>query len=296
MAVMPPLAGRRLERNPALVFDDTIITLSARTQDFNGQALVPRTLHASRSRGPRQLTVDQFVLRGVVGVDEDTTISALLPIVRKSLREPSAGGGPRRHIETVGLGDTLIMGKRQIYKKFGPGEATVASVLLGLEVPTGKTSHHFGGRLLPRPLQSGSGSFDALVGGAFTHVDGRWLINADAVFKLNTQADGFRFGNELRLDIGGQYRAIPSKYTSYDETTVNLIAEINARYNGRDEALGTSLPDSGGWKIYFTPGIQVIVSENLLFEGAVLVPFFQDLNGTQLRDDYTLVLGLRALL
>jgi len=290
----PPEAAPRLVRDPALVFDDTILTISARTQDFNGQAIVPRYAHLRRSLGARRLDVDQVLLRGVYGFDADTTATVLLPWVRKDLREPAPGGG-RRNITTSGLGDMLVLGKRQLHKTFGPARATVVSMLFGVKLPTGSTGKRHAGMRLPRPLQPGSGSWDVLGGGAFTHVDGRWLLNADALFRLNTSAEGFRFGNEWRLDVGGQYRLLPAKYKSFDETTVNLIAEINVRHRGRDRASGAIVRDSGGWQAWFTPGVQVIVSENLLFEGAVQIPMFQDLHGAQLEDDFLVIVGLRAL-
>ena len=57
----------------ALAYDDTIVTTSARTVDFNGQAFVPRAIHAEKSRAGAELHVDTLVSRAVLGLREDLT-------------------------------------------------------------------------------------------------------------------------------------------------------------------------------------------------------------------------------
>ncbi len=281
--------------DPALKYDDTIVTISARTQDFSGQGLIPRIAHLRRSGRGSTLSVWEGSVGAVYGIDEATTISLRVPYLSKSLRQPDPGGSGMRTLTSEGFGDVLVMGKRRLFQELGPARTTEASLLFGVEVPTGSTSQRDAGMRLPRPLQPGSGSWDPTFGGAFTRLDGRWLVNADALVKFNTGANGYRFGHQLRMDIGAQYRLIPAKYERFDETTVNLVLEANARYAGMDRASGVIQSNTGGWRLFLTPGVQVIANENLLFEAAVQVPVLQDLNGTQLRDEYTVIVGLRAL-
>lgn len=286
--------GVRGERDPGLddlglVYDDTIITTSARTVDFNGQAVVPRYIHTEKSGAGNDLSVDAVVTKVVFGLHQDLTVSLAVPYVSKHLDQ--SGGSPT--LRSEGLGDSALAGKYRFFQDTGPGETTEAAVIFGLELPTGRDGVKDGGMLLPQPLQPGSGSLDAILGGAFTRIDGRWLLNMDLIAKLNSEANDYRFGNTLRFDIGGHYRVYPARYERFDQTTVNLVAELNGIWAGRDRLGGSRVAASGGTKLFATPGLQVIVSENLLFEGAVQIPVLMDLNGSQLEEDFVAVVGLR---
>jgi hypothetical protein len=167
-------------------------------------------------------------------------------------------------------------------------------VMFGLELPVGRTDLEDGGLRLPQSMQLGSGSLDAILGFAFTRVAGRWLFNSDLIGKFNSEANGFRFGNSYRFDMGAQFRLIPVKYVSFTQTTVNLVLEVNTIYSEKNSAAGVSVYDSGGTKVFLAPGIQVLVNESLLFESAVQIPLLLELPGSQFEENYRFILGLRA--
>lgn len=284
---------KRLE-DLGLLYDDTIVTQSARTVDFNGQAVVPRYIYTDLDKGDRDLTVQVAATRVVFGLNPDMTIGLTIPYVNKELRRTNPTSGMRETLRADGLGDVAVTGKYRFFQETGPGETTEAAALFGLELPTGRTDVTDGGMRLAQPLQPGSGSVDAILGAAFTRVDGRWLLNADLLGKFNSEADDYRFGNMYRFDVGGQFRLYPSRYTSFDQTTVNLVAELNTVYAERDDVDGAAVSDSGGFKAFATPGLQVIVSESVLFEAAVQIPVYRDLNGSQLEENFRTILGMRV--
>ncbi len=284
--------ARRLQ-DLGLLYDDTIVTQSGRTVDFNGQAVVPRYIHTSLDNGDRDLTVDVAATRFVFGLNPDVTVGLTIPYVQKALRRVSPVSGMRETLRSGGLGDVAVTGKYRFFQKTGAGETTEAAALFGVELPTGRTDVTDAGMRLPQPLQPGSGSMDAILGAAWTRVDGRWLVNADLVGKFNSEADGYRFGNTYRFDVGGQFRIHPAHYTSFDQTTVNLIAELNTVYAERDTSGGAAIFDSGGFKMFATPGLQVIVSESMLFEVAVQLPIYRALYGSQFEERFRTILGLR---
>ena len=88
--------------DPALHYDDTIFTVSARTRGFNGQGVVPRFTYLqatklldgdSRVSDPldRELRVYRSLLRGTVGLHEDVTLSITVPHFVKELERGIAG-------------------------------------------------------------------------------------------------------------------------------------------------------------------------------------------------------------
>ncbi len=288
----------------ALTKDDTIFTISARTVDFNGQALVPRVtlIRATNlfdghddTGDPldRELTVVASTVQGVIGLDEDLTVSVTVPYIVKNLKTRVAG--QRTSLNSDGFGDIPLVAKWRFFKAPELGGTTEVALLGGVKLPTGRFHERDVGTRLPRPLQPGSGSVDGLLGVAFTRLwdGGKWLINADTVFQLNTEAEDYRFGHRLRFDVGAQYRIHPDRYESWDQTTVNLLLELNGEYGWKDAFRGDTLDATGGLQLFASPGIQVIVSEDLLFEAGVQIPVYRDLNGPQLGVDFRATVGLR---
>jgi len=280
---------RRLE-DLGLLYDDTLVTESARTVDFNGQALIPRWVHTEKSGGKRSLSADAEVSNFVFGINEHFTVRMAVPYITKRLDR----GGALPSLRASGLGDIALLSKFRFYQRTGRAETTEASMLFGLELPTGRNGVRDRGMRLPAALQPGSGSTDAILGGAFTRVDGRWLLNADLIAKLNTEADDYRFGNTFRADIGGQYRFHPAHYVRFDQFTLNLIGELNASWSGRDHLDGALVADSGGSKVFLTTGVQAIFNRNFVIEAAVQIPVALQLNDDQLEDDFVSIIGLRA--
>ncbi len=289
-----------------LKYDDTIFTTSARTRDFSGQALIPRFTYFesskvydgnSREGDPldRRLRVYRTNLRTVIGFHEDLTVALNIPVVSKELR--TRVSGRRTHLKSEGLGDVSAIAKWRFFKKPELGATTEIAGLFGLELPTGRDDVRDGGMRLSQPLQPGSGSVDAIFGAAFTRLwgGGQWLINADLFYKANSEGNDYRFGNVTRFDVGGQYRVYPQRYERYDQFTLNLILELHGRYAEKDTLDGDRVGTTGGLKLFASPGIQAIVTENLLFESGVQIPIYRNLNGPQLGEDFLVTVGLRLI-
>jgi hypothetical protein len=274
--------------NLGLVYDDTIVTTSGRTVDFNGQGLITRLMHTEKSGGGSELSVNALVGKVVFGLDRDFTLALSAPYFRKRRKTPSGS-----ILRSEGLGDSSLVGKYRFFQETGRGKTLEASVLFGLELPTGSSSERSGGSLLPIPLQPGSGSVDGILGVAATKVEGRWLVSADLIAKLNGEAKGYRLGHSLRADLGGHFRLYPARYERFDQKTLNLVAELNSLFIVKDKSGGTSIGNTGGNKLFGTLGMQWIFNENFLLEAAVQLPLLLDLNGNQMEEDWVSIFGFR---
>ena len=244
--------------------------------------------------GSPEMTIEFVNARGVIGIHEDLTLTLDVPWLVKNAK--SGSGKSRTSVTTRGLGDVVLSGKWRFFKDQEIGGTTEIAAILGVKTPTGRDDERNGGETLPQPLQSGTGSWDPIIGSAFTRQwdGGRWVLNADLIYRLTTEANDFEFGDILRFDVGAQYRVYPKKYDRYDQLTINLILEMNGRYEGRASADGETLRASGGTTLFASPGVQVIVRDDLLFESGVQIPFYRRLHGG-LGDDYRFVFGLRWL-
>ena len=219
-----------------------------------------------------------------------------IPYVSKRLRT-TLPSGRRTTLSAQGLGDVPVVAKWRFFKDQDKAQTTEAAALFGLELPTGRDDVRDAGMRLAAPLQPGSGSIDAILGGAFTHLwdGGRWLLNADLIYKANSAANDYRFGNVLRFDVGGQWRVYPTRYESHDQFTLNLILEANGRYLEKDTINGQRVHSTGGTTVFCSPGVQAIFNTRWLGELGVQIPVYRHLNGVQLGEDVRIALGLRWL-
>lgn len=244
----------------------------------------------------RELTVYQESVTGVHALTRDLTLALSLPIVQKSLKLTTASGR-RATITSSGVGDLSLVGVYRFYRRDVPRGSTQFSFIGGLKLPTGSNDRTDGdvpaltggtSTRIPRDLQPGSGSVDGIVGiGAFQNFD-RLSFYGSLQGKLNTEADDFTFGNRLHYDL-------TIEYVLLTERNLLLNLELNGRYEARAEEGGKDVPNSGGNSMFISPGVQYLPVPNLVLETSVQLPILQDLNGTQLGTDFSVVAGLLYL-
>lgn len=159
----------------------------------------------------------------------------------------------------------------------------------GLKLPTGRFDRsNDDGHEAERSLQAGSGTTDALLGGAYqdalqiNHRPAPIFAQLRAQLPLNTRGE-YRPGNSVGADLGISY---PLSQTLQFNTQINLV--IKARDRG-DEA---EPEDSGGRFVWLSPGLSVALGRHWQAYGFVQLPLYQRVNGVQLTADWTLAAGL----
>ena len=239
----------------------------------------------------RDLTVWAFPTVVVYGATGKFTLFGIVPYLDKELDATAAGDHLSR--STSGLGDVTVLARYTARKWDKRGETLRLAPFVGLKMPTGRddASDSFG--RLPRPLQLGSGSWDPIVGGIFTWQTLGSEFDASASYKLNTEANDFRFGDQARLDLSYQHRLLPRRLGAGVPSFLYGVVEANMLWQAENEASGTSDRDSGGTTLYLAPGIQYI-TKRFAVETAVQIPVIQDLNGGALENDYIVTAGFRV--
>ncbi len=261
--------------------------ISPRTQFFEGTAFRSffRLIH--RSRGDDDLDMLQVPVILSYALITDATVTAVFPYVRKKLE---MGG---TELEASGLGDIRLLGKYRFYRKDAPRGRTQAAAIFGLKLPSGSDNETDGGMRLPPPLQPGSGSLDVILGAAVGKSTAFYNLEGGVTYKVNSEANDFRFGNTVNYDLSFQYKLYPGWPTR--DAQMNLTLELNGTYAAKSETNGVTLANSGGNTLLLSPGVQYILTGNLLLETSVQVPIVQDLNGSQLETDYAVLFGFRFL-
>ncbi|MDQ6996958.1 MAG: transporter [Mariprofundus sp.] len=239
----------------------------------------------------RNLSVTAIPLVLVYGVSSKLALFGVLPYVDK--RMDITLGKKRIRRQTQGVGDGKIFARYTVYQLDQPGDTFRIAPFAGLKMPTGAHNKRDAFGLLPRPLQSGSGSWDPFAGLAITRQTLDWEFDLAVDYRLNTEATGFKFGDEARFDASFQYRVLP-RTLEYGGVPafVYVVLESNLIHNGKNSVAGATDVNSGGLTWNLVPGLQY-VTPRFVLETTIQIPVIQNLNGTALETDWTWISGFR---
>ena len=257
------------------------------------------------------------------GLTEHLTLSLRLPYVSRSdVREPEFEGAgsadalrfqPRHEAgeapagaevviealgDSAGLGDLTAFGQYRFYRS--ADQATHLALLLGMQVPTGKTDERTrAGPKFEAELQPGSGAWNGIVGLAATRLSGAVSIDANILYTYTTEGtqdtelgDIFDYNLALGYALSGSGHRVPGHRHGHRGFAVDGVLELNGAWRTKDRISGYDNRNSGGTLIYLSPGLRLTtpfgVSLALLFG----YPLVSDFNGDQDDLDYRVLSNL----
>ena len=181
---------------------------------------------------------------------------------------------------TSGLTDIPLTIRYTVYRKDAPLETSRFALLGGIKLPLGSDVFT-------------TESTDWRLGGVYTYQNNRHEIDASLVYSINTEAQGVEKGDTIAHDLAYQFRLFPGSYgESGVPSQLNLDIEFNGIYIGKDEILGLRDNSTGSYKLFLSPGLQW-VTQNYIIEGLAQFPIVQNLNASQNKEDFRLILGVR---
>lgn len=181
---------------------------------------------------------------------------------------------------TSGLVDISFNLRHTVYQRDSFLRTSRFALLGGIKLPTGSDEFT-------------SESTDWRFGGVYTLQDNRHEIDASLVYSINTEAEDAEKGDTLAHDISYQLRISPWNWPdSGVPAQFNFVVELNGLYTQKDEISGIKAANTGGYKLFISPGFQW-VSQQFIIEGLFQRPVVQDLNGNQMEEDYRAILGVR---
>ncbi|PCI60030.1 MAG: hypothetical protein COB37_10365 [Kordiimonadales bacterium] len=201
------------------------------------------------------------------------------------------------------IGDISIMGQYHLTRS----ATSHTTIGFGISLPTGSinqtgdTPRAGTGTLerLPYTMQIGAGTYDLLANLSYERDAGKWALGIDASTTIRTgrNANAYRLGNNYGVALNARFKG-----WSAIRPSISLSFRATKRIQGRDESLviqgspfpfGASITDPdnfGGEKIKVGGNVRVclikVCSLSLNFKGAV--PFYQNLNGIQPRERFSL--------
>lgn len=206
------------------------------------------------------------------GLTRDLTVVGSVPLFYRETDAP--GNGADSH--DLHFGDAHVMLKHRFWQHdSGPIDTMRASLIVGLDFPTGEDPF-------------GNGGWDPMIGAVFTSIQGRHGVNLAARYKFNTHESGEPVDVEdgiedtFFLDTAYLYRLSPAQYAADTHGAWFAMAEVNGTYE-----------TNGDTELLLAPGI-MYEARNWVFEAMVQFPIHEDIDHRPERE-FALGLGFRVL-
>jgi len=260
---------------------------------YQGGAITPRFYFIKQSLG--NLDVYRQVLDVSVSYTPTTKLQleAEIPFSRTSFDDGvNSGSG-------FGLGNITLWGKYRFFRKVKTYGDRQAALRFGLELPTGKktapTAQQVNAPAFVREqLTPISGGFSPHLDVSFSQAGGRFIFGGNIEGILRTERDGFRLGNEIRVNTDFEYVLLPIDYQKPGKELF-LILETTLITRGNGRLGGIKVPGSSSTEFYVSPGLQFAADPRFVIEGSIQIPVFHNSGPLALRTNYNLLLGVKYL-
>jgi hypothetical protein len=187
-----------------------------------------------------------------------------------------------------GLMDTWFTTKYRVLKG-APGNLALVA---GVKAPTGEHDDHLSnGELLEASSQPGTGAVDFQFGAAYSrYLTTNLTMDVSGLYTIRTQHDGFKVGDRADLGLALAYRLTDD---IKELPNLSLFGEVLGVWIGKDHSSAEgNNPNSGGWTMYLSPGVRCRFTQRLSTTVAVLLPVLQDLNGSQVKQEFRITAGV----
>jgi len=222
----------------------------------------------------------------VYGATPDLALFTIFPYIFRNVESTDPSSGKRTEKNDNGIGDLTLLARYTVYARDYPSGTTRFALLGGIKLPTGDDDLE--------PITTESIDFTLGWVSTVTWGFGRHEVDADVVYRINTEAEDFEKGDDLIYDLAYQFRVYPWTLPEVGVPNfVYLVAEANGVFSQKSEQNGKTIDGSGGNTIFFSPGIQ-FASRRFIFEASIQLPVIQDLNGNQVEKDFVLTAGFRV--
>ncbi len=245
-----------------------------------GEVIIREQLVVARSsdgRGAGRRKVERIEVRTVLGygLTSRLAVFGVLPLVNMD----STFGSVRQ--SESGLGDVALFARYEVLRNDGPGRTFRVAPFAGARLPTGRDG------------KTGDGSTDVFGGIIVTMADTQWILDSQLRYDANREAEGFERGDVTSLESSFQYRLAPGQITRATKSFVFEVLELSVNHYERNHTGGALNPNSGGFQIFLTPGIQYS-TQRWIADFGIKFPVISDLNGTALEPDYSVLTSIRV--
>lgn len=224
------------------------------------------------------------------GLNARLAVFAALPYADNSLDVTLAGNRMRR--KEQGFGDVSGFARYTFWQDNAKGRTFRLAGFGGLTLPVGddRASDRLG--LLPPPLQTGSGSWNAIGGLIATWQTLNNQFDGQISYRENREAHRLERGDQTRLDLSWQHRLWPRQLSAGTPGFLYGVLELNGLHQGYNRLNGIDDQNTGGDTLWASPGLQY-VTRRWVIEAVIQKPISQNRNGTALKNDSIVTTSFR---
>jgi len=275
---------------PAPLTFNTALPVATGQFVLRGQTVLSRSGDDPGGSG-RERSVSAAVATLGFGASSRLALFATLQYLDKELGLDTASGRATR--EASGVGDLALLARYTLFRRDARGRTLRLAPFAGVELPAGADGERDALGRVPAPLQPGSGALDGVAGLVVTWQTLALQLDTQLAYRRNGEGNGFRAGDEWRLDGSLQVRLWPRALGERVPGFLYGVLEAGLAHRGADEVGGTDDPDSGGTTLTLTPGLQY-VTRRWILEAGVGLPVIEDLEGAALGTDFVVRAGFRV--
>jgi hypothetical protein len=235
------------------------------------------------------------------GISDRFQVGVTIPYVHREHTHihHEDGGNVQENWNFNGLGDIAVIGNYSVINPEMQKEIYLG-ISAGIKLPTGLTSAVNGdGEKAEVTIQPGSGSYDALAGINFNYPlftiqttnENEYStipLILGILYKIPGKGtEDYQYGNTLLITAGTDYQ-----FTS----EASLTLQVNFRNQGYANVGSTGEPkeNTGGTKIFISPGLNLSITDYLSFFGIVQLPVYQNFHGIQQTSRFNTQIGISA--
>jgi hypothetical protein len=263
---------------------------------------------------PKNMTTQMHMFSSMYGLNDTVTLMVMLPYIMKEMEHQNRAG-VNFTTNSSGFGDAKLAALWRLYAFETPSIGSHRFHLnTGLSLPTGDINPTDNtplgnNTLLPYPMRLGSGTVDLLPGLTYTGVrnDVSWGFQALGTVRIGHNNQGYKEGNRYKLNSWGAYR-----WAKWISTSARFNWQQWYNIKRKDGQLATNLPNGvpivptaqtdlqGGKRLDLMGGVNILFPEFMGLENHLSVeagaPIYQDLDGPQLKQSYSLWAGWQIVM
>ena len=251
------------------------------------------------SMAPTDMTMNMHMFSAMYAYNKNISFMAMLPYIEKEMEMVKLSGmmvGKKHKTSSRGIGDLSVAA---LYKL-----SSRSNIKLSLSLPSGEfdeKDHNMSGmlKILPYPMQLGSGTYDVTLGYSFQEIFNDWSygfqLNSTKRFDYNSE--DWRYGDRREVSAWAA-KPISNKLS----LSIGLDIEHQDNINGKSSKRNNMTPT---WNEYFHSHLRVSSSIGLNYKipnsksriGLQCgVPIYEDVDGPQMDPDFKCNLGFSSMM
>lgn len=268
-----------------------IRTSSPAVTVYRGGVIKPRYVFTSRELGDIKADSHALEMTMTYGPTTKIELETDLSFQRNSFSDGVNTGSDAR------LGNITVWGKYRFFRTMETWGHSQAAIRFGVGLPTTKKSLEKdvdADEFVRQQLTTNTGGLSFNSDVSFSQAKKRFIYGANIQGVVRSDRDGYRLGNEVRINTDFEFIIFPLKYQNPTKE-VYAILETTYVHRRRGRINGAEVPGSSSSEFYLAPALQYNATSQLVLEVSLQLPVIDNSGPMVLKTTRSLLIGFRYL-